>query len=408
MRTIVFGSVILSALALGACEDKPSGGATPGTSATPAPSAATSTTAATPSASAQPAAPEKKKVEAPKDHKARFKALEDAYSAHDAKKVSELFAENGVMTRPGRDDIKGRAEIEKRVAKNFEVFKDMKITLGRVWEKDKHTAFAEWVGTGTNSGEWPEIGIPKATNKAFGVVGASWIEVDDDGFIKEENSFLDGPTMLGQLMPKAEMPARAVITAAPEGTEHFEPLAAKEAKDDKAKAELAKALEAEKKHLEAEEKLLAAFNSDKPNKIDEGLKLFADDFVNVDYTQEKNQKGKGEFKALVGKYFLAFPDLRIKSTTSFPMGKYVVSKFEYTGTQKGAFGPIKATNKPISLHQVEVDEFNNDGKLVKSWTWGNNEELLKELGVTPAQEKKDEVKEEKREEKREEKKEKKK
>jgi hypothetical protein len=39
-----------------------------------------------------------------------------------------------------------------------------------------------------------------------------------------------------------------------------------------------------------------------------------------------------------------------------------------------------ATNKPVDLHQLEVDLI-KDGKVVTGWAWGNNVELLTELGV---------------------------
>ncbi len=54
-----------------------------------------------------------------------------------------------------------------------------------------------------------------------------------------------------------------------------------------------------------------------------------------------------------------------------------------TGTQKGALGPIKATNKPVSSHFVDISQI-KDGKFVSTVSYSNNVEVLTELlGVIP-------------------------
>ena len=408
MRNIVIGGLVVSALVLGACDDKPSGGnAAPSASASaaPAPSAsapaaASASAGAAPSASGSAgAAPDKpKKAEGPKSHKARAKALAEAWSSHDATKVSALYAEDAVITRPGRTDLKGKADIEKRATENFAAFKDLTVVPGRVWEKDKKVAMFEWVDKGTNTADWADVGIPKATNKTFGVVGASWIEVDDDGLIKTEVTFMDGSTLIGQLAENKKNPVRAAITDPPDGAGHFESVAerTKAAKDDKEKAELAKEAETAKKNLEVEDKFIEEQNK---NKLAEALKHIADDYKYVDNTEEKDVVGKKAFDTLLHGWFTAFPDLKVKSTASFPVGNFVVEYFEYTGTQKGALGPIKATNKPVTIHQLEVDEF-KEGKFVKSWAYWNKNELLTQLGVPlPTTEKEEKEKKEKKEKK---------
>jgi len=378
MRKIVIGGLVLGALAMVACDDKPSGGnAMPSASASaaPPPSAA----AAAPSASAKPEPEKAKKAEGPKDHKALLKAMAEAWGTHDAKKVAGLYAEDGTITRPGRPELKGREAIEKRLGENFAAFKDLTIVPGRTWEKDKHTVVFEWVDKGTNTGDWPEIGIPKATNKPFAVVGASWVEVNDEGFIKTERNYLDGPTLFGQIMEDKKNPVRAAINTPPDGMTDYESPAmkAKEAKDEKEKAELTKVMAEEKKNLEVEDKVIGHMNAGKP---DEALKLVADDVKYADYTMEKDVSGKKTFGEFVHKWFTAFPDIKTKSTASFVDGDFVIEEFEYTGTQKGALGSIKPTNKTATFHQLEVDQF-KDGKLVKAWVYGNNGELLTQLGV---------------------------
>jgi predicted ester cyclase len=129
------------------------------------------------------------------------------------------------------------------------------------------------------------------------------------------------------------------------------------------------------------------------NKLDDALKLVADDFKLVDYTEEKDVAGKKAFKDMLHTWMTAFPDMKVKSTASFTDGDFVVEEFEYTGVQKGALGPIKATNKPVNIHQLEIDEL-KDGKFVKAWSFGNGNEMLGQLGVLS--DKKEQKKEEKK------------
>jgi steroid delta-isomerase-like uncharacterized protein len=395
MRTIVGSCLVVGALLVVGCDDKSSGGA----SATPSASASAAASAA-PSASAAPAAsgsaaPEKEEKEktakGPKDHAARSKALVEAFGGHDAKKLAALYSEDALVKTVGSPDVKGRAAIEKGAEGMFGVFKDAKLSIGRVWVKDKHTVVMESVFSGTNTGDSPEMGIPKATNKATGVAGAMWLEVDDDGLIKEEHRYWDMPTTLGQLNPPdPKNPVRPVLKDVPNGTEIFEAKKdEKEAKkEDKKEEKAAKAEEkAEAKEdtklIELEKKTVEALNS---HKAEEALKLVADDVVLDDYTQPAAIKGKAGFKAMLDSYFKAFPDLKASVENMYAVGDNVVVEFKYTGIQKGPLGAIKPTNKPVEMHQVEVDTF-KDGKLTRAWAWGNNAELLSELGILPKAEK---------------------
>jgi steroid delta-isomerase-like uncharacterized protein len=355
MRTILIGTVIVGACLLAACDEKSSG-----TAATPAGSAAPN---AAPSAATITAAAAAKPPEAPKDHASRAKALSDAFAAHDAKKVAALYAENAVVKSRGMPDVSGRAAIEKDVEHMFGVFKDAKLTTGRVFAKDKHTAVVETLFSGTNTGESPEMGLPKATNKAVGVAGATWLDVGDDGLIKEERRYHDMPTSLGQLSPDPKNPVRPVMTEPPAGTTLFE----------------SKGTAEEAKNLDVENQWIAALNA---GKLDDAMKLTTADTSIEDYTQAATVKGQKAFKDYISTYMKAFPDLKASIVNGFPVGEYAVVEFRYVGTNKGPLGKLKATNKAIDIQQVEVDEI-KDGHFAHAWAWGNSAEMLGQMGLMP-------------------------
>ncbi len=391
MRKIVICGLILGASVLAGCPEESSGGkAEPGPSANPGPSAAPApSTAPSPSGSAKAendkkkeGKPEEKEGEGPKDHKLLIKAIGEAWGSHDAKKVAALYSLGAVMHTPGQPEVKGREAIEKSAAGFIAGFKDLAFVPGRAWAKDKKTLVVEMIVKGTNTGDLPDMGI-KATNKPIGISGASWMTIGENGLIKEEHTYWDSVTMMGQLNPDKKNPVRALITAPPDGDKHYEASSKREEKaekDPKEKAEIAMMVKVEKEEIEIENKGIAAINA---GKQEEFLKMIAKDYRYADYTEEKDTKGEKEFKELLGMWFKAIPDLKQKSEAAFADAEFAIEEFEYTGTHKGPFGPIKATNKPVTLHQLEVDEF-KDGKFVRSWAWWNKAELLTEIGVMPA------------------------
>jgi ketosteroid isomerase-like protein len=353
MQRILIGSLLVSAVLLAAC-DESSSGSQPAAAPSAAPSA---------KASASAAAEAPKPPEGPKDHAARAKALAEAFTAHDAKRFAALYAENAVIKTCGQPDLTGRAAIEKDTEHMFAVFEDVKLVAGRIWAKDKHTAVLEWVDTGTNTGDAPEMGLPKATNKPVGVVGASWLEVGDDGFITAEHVYVDTPTMIGQLKPDPKNPVRAVVTAPPNGTSLLD----------------AQATPGVSGNVEILSKWATTFSA---GKIDEALKVFGKDVVMDDYSSPAAIKGEKPIKDMWTMYVKALPDLKPTLARSFATGDYVVGEWEYQGINKGPMGPIKATNKPIDLHEVEVDQL-KDGKVINVWAWGNSAEMLGQMGLLP-------------------------
>jgi steroid delta-isomerase-like uncharacterized protein len=354
MRTIFIGGCVLGALVLAGCKSSGAGGspaqAGSAKAVVPAPSASTRTGTRA----------------GPRDHVALANAIDEAFASHDPAKLGALYADDAVLERPGMPDVKGRAAIEKSAAKTFAAFKDAKLVHGRIWEKDGSTAVIESVFTGTNTGAAPEMGIPKATNRAVGVVGASWVEVDDAGLIKEERRFRDQPTLMGQLFPDPKNPVRAVVTTPPNGTGDYKAAKQGDPKD------------AVQKRNMGIENHGAAFLSHRD--VAGVLKGIAADTLYVDYTGPTDVKGTKAFRAMLEDYVTVFPDLKSTVIGGFGDGDYAIVLQEYAGTQKGALGPFKPTNKRMDIHQLEIDLY-KDGRQVNGWTFGNSAEMLGQLGL---------------------------
>jgi steroid delta-isomerase-like uncharacterized protein len=94
--------------------------------------------------------------------------------------------------------------------------------------------------------------------------------------------------------------------------------------------------------------------------------------------------GPEAYKRQVALFLAGFPDLRWTIEDTITEKDKVAVVWSFTGTHKGEFMGISATNKKVSIDGITVHEIAN-GKIMDSYvnwdTWG----LMQQLGVVPAQ-----------------------
>ncbi len=323
--------------------------------APPAASASGSAAAMAPSASAS-AAPAPKPT-MPEMLVASNKLVLDGWNSHDTKKLASAYAADGVLKIPGMPDVKGRESIGTEAQQNFNAWPDFKVGFSRVWQKG-NVQVIEWVVTGTNTGEF--MG-KKATGRPTGVAGVSVVTLNEDGLIKEDRRYFDMMTTNSQLDPKAAAGSFRAVATLPATVEvHV-------AKDDA--PTLAKANE--------------MYTTIDAHKIDPIIALFADDAAYDDFGQPAAMKGKKGMKDMIGGYMAAFPDLKQTNSMQFVADGWVISEGVLTGTHKGALGPFKASNKPVTIHYVDFWQI-KDGHVVSARTYSNGLEVMIQIGAVPA------------------------
>lgn len=80
----------------------------------------------------------------------------------------------------------------------------------------------------------------------------------------------------------------------------------------------------------------------------------------------------------------AFPDLKIAVEQMVADEDNVSIAYTVTGTQKGPFLGIPATNKKIKARGVQIAKFDNDGKIIERWGSSDQLGILEQIGaVTP-------------------------
>lgn len=354
MKKTVLGAAVMMLAACGGGEDKPTTPTTVTSASAPAP--AVSSAPAT-SASATPVAPKPPLADLMKKNMADVDA---AWAAHDAKKLSATYADDVTMAMPGPMgwmEAK-KADIEQQMTALFAAFPDCKATTTRVMWKG-NTAIIESVFTGTNTGDM--MG-QKATGKKVGYHAVMVNTYNDDGAVKTQHVYYDHATMMGQLGSGPKGAKVRAVEAAPTAAPMM--VMGKDSPD-------------EAKNVDAVKAIYGLFEKKDDKAF---LAAVPDDYVHMDYTAPADLKGKDGAKKEWTGWFATFPDIKITPTNVWGFDNLVVAEIGFNATMKGALGPIKATNKNGTLHQVDIFEI-KDGKAKSVVTYGSMAEAGPAFGI---------------------------
>jgi hypothetical protein len=283
------------------------------------------------------------------------KAMSD--DTGDPAKFAALYAPDATLMVAGFPEAQGRDAILTWLQSRANASSDVKTTTVRSWQKGNVMA-DEFVSTGTD----------KATSKPWGVSGFEVLTFNDDGLITRDDTYVDYVTVLKQLgQYKGPTPARPVLSL-PTG----EP-----------ERHVSKGDAAEDANVQHLSDLNVSWA-----RMDEktALGLYADNAVTNDFTDDKprDKKYAKEFWVAAHK---AMKDPTWKDGTIFGCEDFTINEGEYSFRQVGDFthGKDRLPNKKKTIvgHGAAVYQW-KDGKVVKSWTWGNDLELAAQLGVGPA------------------------
>jgi steroid delta-isomerase-like uncharacterized protein len=109
--------------------------------------------------------------------------------------------------------------------------------------------------------------------------------------------------------------------------------------------------------------------------------LYSDDFVLHSATGE-DIRGRKAVKKYMDEIFSAFPDIHLKLDDVVAEGDKAAVRFTVTGTHKGKFMDIPATNKKVTMWSIQIDRIAR-GKFVEGWERTDILGLMQQLGVAP-------------------------
>ena len=279
-------------------------------------------------------------------------------NGQDPKKFASVYAEDGVISVAGLNEVNGRSAVEQNMTEWFETFKDVKLGFSRVWVKGE-TLVLEWVINGKHHGEL--FGV-KGTEQPIGHYGLSIVTMNADGKVASEHRYGElgaVMTQVGAAGAKAKARPIPSIPAAPET------IVSTGAAD-------------EEKNLEVAKNVLAALEGGK--KEADFTNLLADDVEQDGLFHLEMSKGKDGAKKFYKSFTTAFPDAKFETTKALAVGDYAIVESVLKGTHKGALGTIQATKKPIAVHLVDIFKI-KDGKVARAWTYQNSLEMQQQLGL---------------------------
>ena len=103
----------------------------------------------------------------------------------------------------------------------------------------------------------------------------------------------------------------------------------------------------------------------------------------VDHNLMPGQKpGVEGMKEMMGMFFAAFPDLQATIDQLVAEGDLVVGRMTNTGTHKGDFMGIAATNKRVTFTEMHMIRVAN-GKAAEHWGNSDDMGMMQQLGVVP-------------------------
>jgi steroid delta-isomerase-like uncharacterized protein len=123
------------------------------------------------------------------------------------------------------------------------------------------------------------------------------------------------------------------------------------------------------------------FGQGKTEVVDE---VFHSDFVCWDPNSETGEiRGADTIKDEIGYFRNAVPDLTYTVVDQVAEGDKVTTRYTLGGTHQGEFFGVPATGKRIEITGINIDRFDESGKLVEEWPEYDLLGAMKQMGAIP-------------------------
>jgi steroid delta-isomerase-like uncharacterized protein len=124
-----------------------------------------------------------------------------------------------------------------------------------------------------------------------------------------------------------------------------------------------------------------AFGQGKTEVVDE---LLHSDFVCYDPNSETGEiRGADTIKGEIEYFHSAVPDLTYTVEDQVAEGDKVVSRYTVSGTHQGEFFGVPGTGNRIEMTGINIDRFDESGKLVEEWPEYDLLGAMKQIGAIP-------------------------
>jgi predicted ester cyclase len=124
-----------------------------------------------------------------------------------------------------------------------------------------------------------------------------------------------------------------------------------------------------------------SFGESKPELVDG---LLDPDFVRYDpYIEAGQVRGTQTVKENIVWFRNAFPDLTCTVEDQVGEGDKVVSRWTARGTHQGEFFGVAGTGNRVEFTSIQIDRFNESGKIVEQWAEFDLLGAMRQMGAIP-------------------------
>ena len=124
-----------------------------------------------------------------------------------------------------------------------------------------------------------------------------------------------------------------------------------------------------------------AFGQGKTEVLDEVLHS---DFVCYDPNSEAGEiRGAETLKGEIEYFRQAVPDLTYTVEDQVAEGDEVVTRWRARGTHQGEFFGVEGTGNQIEMTGIQIDRFDEDGKMVEEWPEYDLLGAMQQIGAVP-------------------------
>ena len=137
----------------------------------------------------------------------------------------------------------------------------------------------------------------------------------------------------------------------------------------------------EQDNIKLARQVIDAWNAHDPERF---VKLVDEKYVAESDTVPAPVRGAPGLREFMKIYVTAFPDIHFTVDQTFADSDFVVMRWTAKGTHRGTLMGIAPTNRATVTRGCTVTQYKN-GKGVHDWIYWDTGNLLRQLGVQPAQ-----------------------
>ncbi|MBO9200350.1 MULTISPECIES: ester cyclase [Niastella] len=127
--------------------------------------------------------------------------------------------------------------------------------------------------------------------------------------------------------------------------------------------------------------VMASYDAMNSHNVSEALKYCTADVVDYGDGSMPPVKGRDSIEKMINGWMTAFPDNKAENVKYIADGDWVAVWADQTGTWKGDFMGMKATNKSYKVKDVDIFKLNDEGQITEHHNVQSSNTMMSQVGM---------------------------